>query len=161
VTRKTLVEYREIEVHSTEYEESLDLRWRVMYKPFGLAEWLTPGVLHERAIHIAGVTDGRVVAYGRLSLDPGGSCGQLYQVVVDPDVQGKGVGRGIMMALECRAALEGMSSLRLDARLPAVGFYNQLGWLATAPEYITRTGLPHVPMAKDVGTRSSGDAPMG
>ena len=45
----------------------------------------------------------------------------------------------------------GAASLVLDARLPAVAFYERLGFRATGGEFLMpRTKMPHIPMALDL-----------
>jgi GNAT superfamily N-acetyltransferase len=74
------------------------------------------------------VDEGEAVGMGRLVGD-GGMCCFAVDVVVDPRVQGEGLGRAIMERLEAVAA-ERRYAMRLDlvAAPNVVPFYRRLGY---------------------------------
>lgn len=73
--------------------------------------------------------------------DPG--VGKVTQVVVDPQRQGEGIGRRLMVTLESRAFGElGLREVFCHAQNTAMGFYTRLGWLIEGDEFI-EAGIPH------------------
>ena len=69
----------------------------------------------------------QVMAVGRLHrLDA--KTGQIRYMAVDPDYRGQGLGKQILLALENAAREQGLVQLRLHAREPVVGFYQQHGY---------------------------------
>ncbi len=66
---------------------------------------------------------GRLVGTGTLLGD------EVRRVFVDPACQKQGLGRLLMRKLEQQAASRGIGAVRLDASLPAVAFYEDLGYV--------------------------------
>ena len=66
--------------------------------------------------------DDRLVGTGALE----GST--LQGLFVDPDAQGRGIGRALMAQLSSMARERGLPELRLGSSLTAVGFYERLGF---------------------------------
>jgi predicted GNAT family N-acyltransferase len=69
--------------------------------------------------------------------------GKVMQVAVDPQLQSQGIGRKVMVAIEARAFGElGLDGLYCHAQLPAVGFYERLGWAVDSARF-DEAGIPH------------------
>ena len=66
--------------------------------------------------------NGRIAATGTLVK------AHILRVFVLPEVQGLGIGRRIMEALEGIAAGQGLPEVSLDISLPSLGFYKALGY---------------------------------
>ncbi len=74
---------------------------------------------------------------------PAAGTGKLMQMAVDPQRQGEGLGRRLVVAVESRAFGElGLTELFCHAQLPAIGFYDALGWETVSDEF-TEAGVPH------------------
>ena len=135
------------------FDEVLDLNYRVLYEPFGVArdaEWYHPA--HGSAFSVALADDGRVLGSARLLPSAGDSSRQLRQVSVAGDAQGLGIGRELMAALEEVASREGAADVWLNARCSAYGFYERLGYVFEGEEFESElTGIPHRAMRKRVG----------
>lgn len=146
------VEYRGIEPGSTAFQRSLELRYRVMYAPFGLPREIARGIETPGAEHVGAFDGERLIGYARLVPgDRPGADARVYQVVVEPEWQQLGIGANLMYEVSVRALRIGASRLTLDARLPAVAFYERLGFVATGPEFLMpRTAMPHIPMARSL-----------
>jgi GNAT superfamily N-acetyltransferase len=65
---------------------------------------------------------GRILGTGTLAGD------EIRRVFVEPGLQKHGLGRLIMQRLEDRAESLGMTTIKLDASLPAKPFYDRLGY---------------------------------
>lgn len=74
---------------------------------------------------------------------PGEAVGKLMQMAVDPQRQGEGLGRRLVVAVESRAFGElGLVELFCHAQLPAMGFYEALGWDVDSDEFM-EAGIAH------------------
>jgi GNAT superfamily N-acetyltransferase len=69
--------------------------------------------------------------------------GKLMQMAVDRQRQGEGLGRRLVVAVESRAFGElGLREVFCHAQLPAIGFYQSLGWEIASEEFM-EAGIPH------------------
>ncbi len=68
--------------------------------------------------------DGAVIGFGALNQKQG----EIEALYVSPEVAGRGVGKAILQELEGRAKDLGIKSLRMDASLNAVPFYESAGY---------------------------------
>ncbi len=69
--------------------------------------------------------------------------GKVTQVAVDPQRQGEGIGRRLMVTIESRAFGElGLTEVYCHAQNTAMGFYKALGWQTDGDEFI-EAGIPH------------------
>ncbi|USN98567.1 MAG: GNAT family N-acetyltransferase [Phycisphaeraceae bacterium] len=74
---------------------------------------------------------------------PGPGVGKVTQVVVDPQRQGEGIGRRLMVTIESRAFGElGLLEVYCHAQNTAMGFYARLGWGVEGAEFV-EAGIPH------------------
>lgn len=119
------------------------LRYEVLHAPFGVPPSEEPDEEDTVSEHIVALAeDGRVVGCGR-SIERGSEI-QLRQIAVASDRQMSGIGRALMQALIDRSLERGATAIWLNARLPAVGFYERLGFGVTGEVFLTgKAGLPH------------------
>lgn len=134
------------------FGEVVDLCYDVLYRDYGIArdtDWLDAASRGEFVVAIA--EDGPVVGVARLMPKPGEESRQLRQVAVRPSLQGRGLGRLLVAELERLAASEGASSVWLNSRCTAYGFYKALGYRPIDPEFVSAlTGIPHKLMRKEL-----------
>ena len=74
---------------------------------------------------------------------------RLRQMAVPNNMQGKGVGRALMIFAENIARDLGYRRLCMHARSTAVGFYQKLGYRTAGNEF-TEVTIPHYVMEKDL-----------
>jgi GNAT superfamily N-acetyltransferase len=124
-----------------------ELRYQVLYEPFGVARsemWDQdePGIHHLLAL------DGdRVLGYGCL-VERGGE-GQVRQLAVEPAARRGGVGGALLDELVAAAARRGIERVWSNVRVPFVGFYERAGFEACGGTFrYGATGLPHVRMER-------------
>ncbi len=152
-----MITIERIELDGVLYESERRLRDEVLLGPLGLTvadfEAAFPGV-EQRYEHFAAVLDhplGRRVVgcCGLLPDDPAQGEGRLLQMVVDPQLQGSGVGRRLVVAVEARGFGE-LDFVRLScrARVGVVPFYGGLGWKPTGGLF-EEVGIPHRLMVLD------------
>jgi predicted GNAT family N-acyltransferase len=125
------------------FAEAAELRYGVLHDPFGVVrddEWHDDDPASEHIVAIA--NDGPVVGYARLITHD--SEAQIRQVAVAFDWQRSGVGSALVAALVSQALENGARAVWLNARVPAIGFYERLGFEALGEVFATgKTGLPH------------------
>lgn len=74
---------------------------------------------------------------------------RLRQMAVPNSMQGKGIGRALMIFAENIARDLGYKKLCMHARKTALGFYEKLGYSASGEEFIEVT-IPHYIMEKSL-----------
>ena len=125
------------------FGESAELRYGVLHEPFGVArddDWHDDDPASEHVVAIA--ADGTVVGYSRLIMHD--TEAQIRQVAVAFDWQRSGVGSALVQALVSRALERGAHDVWLNARVPAIGFYERLGFEVASDAFASgKTGLPH------------------
>ena len=146
-----LITIRRIELADPLYTSERALRERVLFKPLGLSmarfEAEFPGV-EQRYEHFVAVMDhptGPLVigCAGLLVGEPGPNEGRLLQMAVDPQRQGEGIGRRLVVAIESRAfGVKDLRRLSCHAREPVAAFYRGLGWHNQGAPF-DEIGIPH------------------
>ena len=101
----------------------------------------------EEAVHVVAYLDGRPVGTGRLLFRRQDPPGFLYigRLCVLREHRGKGVGRKIMERLMERARAQGAAGALIVAQVPAMAFYEELGFCQQGKIFYTGT-VPHVEM---------------
>ena len=147
--------FRFIGLDAPEYAQELDLRWRVLRKPLGFAPEAVAFPFEAESLHLVALDAGRVV--GCVLFHPEGTeTGRLFQMAVEPDRQGTGLGTTLVRALEAELVRRGFREVILHARDSAVGFYARLGYAPVGPPYV-EVGVPHQNMRRSLGPRAAGD----
>jgi predicted GNAT family N-acyltransferase len=104
--------------------------------------------VEERLEHFVAVFDqqGNPVVIGcgaLLANEPKAGSGRLMQMAVDPQRQGEGIGRRVVVAVESRAFGElKLTELVCHVQLHMMGFYERLGWEVDS-EVFTEAGILH------------------
>ena len=75
-----------------------------------------------QAFMVVATAGNRIVGTGTLS------SGTVARVFVDPELQGSGIGVAMMNALESEACRSGVDRLTLHSSVPALRFYQRLGY---------------------------------
>jgi len=89
----------------------------------GMATWRV-GVDPARRDVLVAEEGGRIAGFAALDA----TAGEVTAVYVDPAAWRRGVGRGLLAAVETIARLRGVAPASLDASLNAVAFYEAAGW---------------------------------
>jgi predicted GNAT family N-acyltransferase len=143
VTRSAL----RITADDPRFAQAAALRHEVLRAPLGIDD---PGDWHDAdpgVVHAVVVDDGVVLGYGRLVTGSGET--RIRHMAVRESARGTGVGAAVMRELIAAAEERGASVVVLDARLPAVGFYERLGFTAEGPVFDSvETGVPHRRMTR-------------
>ncbi len=92
------------------------------------------------AIHVAGSSDGRVVACGRIIIN--GDDAHIGRVAVKCEYRGKGIGAELMRFIVATCRERGCTKIWLNSQVSAVGFYKTLGFCEVG-ELFLDAGITH------------------
>ena len=131
---------RVVEHDGPAYHKIVAMRRRILRIPLGL-DFSAEDLAAESVESHLGVWDGdRLVACAVIQWP--GEYAKVRQVAVEPDCQGRGLGRRIMDDCADEARRRGMGMIVLNARDTAVPFYLALGYEIEGPEFEEVT-IPH------------------
>jgi GNAT superfamily N-acetyltransferase len=133
---------------SKEYQQMVDLRYQIMRKPLGL-QFKQEDLLQEKDDILIGCFDDDRMEGCCLLTEIDKKTVKLRQMAVLSGLQGKGVGRVLMIFAENIARDRGYKKLIMHARKTAVGFYEKLGYKVCSDEFEEVT-LPHYVMEKEL-----------
>jgi predicted GNAT family N-acyltransferase len=133
--------------HGTkEYQQMVHLRHEILRKPLGLTFDETELEKEKEDILIGAFEDDRLLGCCLLSpMDT--STIRLRQMAVPNSMQGKGIGRALMIFAENIARDQGYRKLCMHARKTALGFYEKLGYTVSGEEF-TEVTISHYIMEK-------------
>jgi ribosomal protein S18 acetylase RimI-like enzyme len=134
-----------------EFDRYYDLRWRVLREHLGLPRGSERDEGDAAANHVA-VWDerGAPLAAGRLHFNSPTEA-QIRYMAVDPAAQRSGYGRQVIEHLEGIARERGATTMVLNSRDTAAGFYQKLGYEVVAAGPTLFGAVPHVRMEKRLG----------
>lgn len=141
-----------IDVTDELYEGECHLRFRVLREPLGYSPADVAFPFEADSLHLLAVDADRTVRGCVLFHPDGDGGGRLYQMAVDPVLQGQGVGRALVLHMEAELQDRGTHHVDLHSRDVAVGFYARLGYEPVGPEY-EEVGIPHQNMRKSLPVR--------
>lgn len=142
------MEFRTIAYGTVAYEETLALRDRVMRQPLGLNIADEDFSKESQALILGAYEADKLLGVGVMSSQPDNWQAVDY-LCVDPDLQGRGVGRKLLQKLEEQAQLGGAQGVWLEARVSAEDFYEKLGYRGFGEIYqLPHAPVPHVKMNK-------------
>ncbi len=132
-----------------EWETYYDLRWHVLRAPWGQPLSADPDDERLEEVVHAFITDdaGNAIAVGRIILWRDGEA-QIRSMATAENRRGQGLGRRIMEYLEQTARQRGVTSVFLNAREGATGFYAKLGYEAVGEGPTLFGAIRHVAMRK-------------
>ena len=138
---------------SPEQLASIELRKRVLRWPLGLD--FTPEQLaaEMNEFHLLALDGDQLIACLVLTPQSKDTI-KMRQVAVEPDWQGKGVGKKLVEFSERIAREKGFSKMVLNARDTAVPFYLKLDYEIEGEPFEEVT-IPHRRMVKELGTRNA------
>jgi predicted GNAT family N-acyltransferase len=137
---------RIIDYGTKEYQQMVNLRIEILRKPLGLT--FDPKELEKEKedVLMGAFEDDRILGCCLLTKQDQHTM-RLRQMAVPNSMQGKGIGRALMIFAENIARDLGYKKLCMHARKTALGFYEKLGYTTTGEEFIEVT-IPHYIMEK-------------
>ena len=141
-----------VEYGSPEYHQAAQLRYRLFYQEHCIPFESIFDPQEEQDLHlvITANPENHVLAYGRLGQKSFDQF-QIYQMVVEPEYQGQGLGMLILQALTEAATHQEAAILILNARVTKVQFYQRSGFEPIGEVFASSsTGVPHIKMQKEI-----------
>jgi GNAT superfamily N-acetyltransferase len=135
--------------HGTkEYLQMVHLRNEILRKPLGLHLDKAELEKEKEDILMGAFEDDRLLGCCLMTRMDGATI-RLRQMAVPKNMQGKGIGRALMIFAENVARDLGYKKLCMHARKTAVGFYQKLGYAISGSEF-TEVTIPHFIMEKSL-----------
>ena len=131
---------------STQYQQMIKLRDDVLRKPLGLSFTKEELEVEKDYLLIGALEDDKMLACCML-VEENPKTVRLRQMAVLNDLQGKGIGKALMIFAENLARDRGYQKITMHARKNAIGFYEKMGYTKTGGEFIEIT-IPHYLMEK-------------
>ena len=131
----------------SEWEAYYDLRYRVLREPLGKERGSERNEGDATGTHFACFKATKIVGVARLDKLDDTTC-QVRFVAIESDLQGLGLGKIIMQAVEESAIQSGFKQMVLHARDYALPFYEKLGYQLIGPSYKLFDVLQHFEMHK-------------
>ena len=132
-----------------EFKSYLNLRYRILRAPWGEPEGSEVDAIEDQCFHIMVINDETVLGVGRLQYNSADEA-QIRYMAVEKEYEGNGIGRMIVNTLEQQARKKNVGIVILDAREPAVGFYQTLGYKIENKSYVLFNEIQHYRMTKQI-----------
>jgi predicted GNAT family N-acyltransferase len=135
-----------IDYGSEQYQQMIKLRDDILRKPLGV--YFTKEELEREKDYllIGAFEDDKMLACCML-VEENSKTVRLRQMAVLNDLQGKGIGKALMIFAENLARDRGYKKITMHARKNAVGFYEKMGYVKVGHEFQEIT-IPHYLMEK-------------
>lgn len=131
-----------------DFEEILDLRYRILRAPWGQSRESATDELEPISINaIVRSNSGGLIACGRLQKNSE-DIGQIRYMAVDQNWQGRGLGKLILHKLEEEARKIGLKKIELQARENALDFYKAQRYKLEEKTFLLWGQVQHYRMAK-------------
>ena len=131
---------------SAQYQQMLKLRDDILRKPLGLSFTKEELEVEKNYLLIGAFEDDKMLACCMLvEEDP--KTVRLRQMAFLNDLQGKGIGKALMIFAENLARDRGYQKITMHARKNAIGFYEKMGYTKSGGEFVEIT-IPHYLMEK-------------
>ncbi|HVS95410.1 MAG TPA: GNAT family N-acetyltransferase [Puia sp.] len=137
---------RMIDHGTKEYQQMVHLRNEILRKPLGLQFSREELDAEKNDVLMGAFEDDRLLGCCLLTRIDSATV-RLRQMAVPSGMQGKGIGRALMIFAENIARDLGYKKLCMHARLTAIGFYKKLGYCVIGEEF-TEVTIPHYIMEK-------------
>lgn len=138
----------EIVYGSEQYRLECALRNRLLREPLGLNLYDEALEKERDFLHFGAFECDRLIGC-LIAVPLEESLFQIKQMAIETSLQGRGIGRQLMIDVEARLKGEGVSELLLHGRETALGFYERLGFTKEG-ERFQEVGIPHYRMRKSL-----------
>lgn len=131
-----------IEMENPLYQKERELRNEILLRPIGIPDFGWEMNDH-KSWHFVAMEKSKLIGCVLLvPLDEKILKGQLIQMAVDRDWQGKGIGKLLVQSLISFAASTGIKEIEIHSRAEVTPFYEQLGFHVYGDEF-EEVGVKH------------------
>ena len=140
------IEIKIVGFNSPLYNQAVALREKLLRIPLGMRFTQDYLLQDKNNVHIVALQEAKVV--GTVLVKPiDAKTVKIRQVATDYSVQGKGIGKKLMLFAEDYARSRGFERVILHARYYVVDFYKKLGYSVIGDEFV-EVAMPHRLMVK-------------
>jgi predicted GNAT family N-acyltransferase len=139
----------EVEFGSASYLQTLSLRKKILRDPLGL-QFSAEDLAQENKYFHLGAFKGDLLLGCLILTKMDSNSLKMRQVAVDFEVQGRGIGKQLVVFSEKFATKRGFKYIKLSARDTAVPFYMKLGYKTVGAVFV-EVSIPHQQMEKTLG----------
>ena len=133
---------RRIDMENPLYQKERELRNKVLLRPIGIPDFgweMNDSV----SWHFVAMDKSELIGCVLLvPIDTEISKGQLIQMAVETDWQGKGIGKLLVRSLIAFAVSQGIKEIEIHSRAEVISFYEQLGFQVFGDEF-EEVGVKH------------------
>jgi predicted GNAT family N-acyltransferase len=140
------VRITEIKYHSEEYYQEQELRDLVLRKPLGMSLYDENMEAEQHDVHIGAFINDTLAGVLILTRINATEV-KMRQVAVDEASRGRNIGTELVLFAEEYSKKNGFSTMLLNARKTAVGFYEKMGYEKIGEEFL-EINIPHFKMQK-------------
>jgi N-acetylglutamate synthase-like GNAT family acetyltransferase len=137
-----------IDYGTSDYQKMVKMREDILRKPLGLT-FSTDELQAEKNNLLIGAFEDDQMLGCCMIVEKSPDKAQLRQVAVLNNLQGKGIGRALILFAENLARDHGYKTMCMDARKNTVPFFEKMGYKTINPEFIKLT-IPHFAMEKEL-----------
>jgi len=133
-----------------DFKHYYHLRWKLLRAPWKQPEGSEVDDIEDQCFHIMAVDNkNEVIGIARLQFNSNTEAQIRYMAVAEL-YEKQGIGRELIKVVERRAIDSSHRTIVLDAREPAVGFYQKLGYTVTRKSYLLFNEIQHYRMTKNL-----------
>jgi len=143
------ITYKYINHKSEEFKQVINLRYSILFEPYGKVEKYEYDELDDISLHLVALENENVAGYSRMTEING--IGKITNVVVSPEYINRRIGFEMMKKHIIKAKEYNMSGLYLNARIETIDFYKKVGFECKGKINISeKSGLPLQKMYTDI-----------
>jgi predicted GNAT family N-acyltransferase len=132
----------------SEFKQYYHLRWKLLRAPWKQAEGSEVDDIENQCFHIMAIDNkDKVIGVARLQFNTATEA-QIRYMAVSEIHQGQGIGHELVNTLEQHAIKSHYKKIVLDAREPALPFYEKLGYEVIEKSYLLFDEIQHFRMIK-------------
>jgi predicted GNAT family N-acyltransferase len=137
-----------------EFKHYYQLRWKLLRAPWKQPQGSEVDELEDRCFHSMAITmnaddKNKVIGVARLQFNSESEA-QIRYMAVAKEYERNGIGRELMNVMEQQAESSSCKKIVLDAREPAVAFYQKLGYKLIQKSYLLFGEIQHFRMQKEL-----------
>lgn len=139
-----------------EFKHYYQLRWKLLRAPWNQAEGSEVDDIEGQCFHLMAITANRddtnkVIGVARLQFNSITEA-QIRYMAIAKEHERKGIGHELIKTMEQQAKKACCKNIVLDAREPALGFYQKLGYEVVEKSYLLFGEIQHFRMIKELKT---------